>query len=406
MLSASYQANVVRRARRAAAPARTAAARALAAARRGGRGRRGRRRRGGGARRERRRSRRARTAANDGGGDGELDWGAAPSAAARRGLGALEAVLAELRARGAERGGGPCLVVLDHADDLRHGDLLVLLGKLLGEAPAARVLLTAAAPLALPDEIALEVGAHEAVVALGPLALRSTARLFTRQCPHLHTALERRAFLREVVAPDQADVTVFSADCRASARRMLEMLGDGWPGAILKLAYEQSAEDFAHARGRWRAPRRRRRRPRGGHARRGARGRRRRPTPAPPPASLGATPPPAALGATPPPLRRGVDVATSPMPSRAGAAPAPAPAALAAGFGTFRPTRRHPRSRPAPPLVGAAGRVPPPPLPPPPRPSALTRGTTPPVSLGAGVGMSDDDDDDDLGAGGRAAAPR
>ena len=54
------------------------------------------------------------------------------------------------------------------------------------------------------------IGAVETLVTVGPLSFRNTVRLFSRLCPHLHTAGQRRRFLQTLVPEDQADVVISS----------------------------------------------------------------------------------------------------------------------------------------------------------------------------------------------------
>lgn len=82
-------------------------------------------------------------------------------------------------------------------------------------------------------------GVGESLVSVGPLDFRSTVRLFSRLCPHLHTARDRRVLLESLVWPeDQAEVTINSRDVSPRTCGILERLGEGVPGRILKRAYE------------------------------------------------------------------------------------------------------------------------------------------------------------------------
>ena len=83
----------------------------------------------------------------------------------------------------------------------------------------------------------------ESLVSVGPLTFRYTVRLFSRLCPHLHTARERRLFFQSLVPADQADITIFSRDIQPRTMDLLERLGGGHPGRCLQLAYVMSESD-------------------------------------------------------------------------------------------------------------------------------------------------------------------
>jgi hypothetical protein len=105
------------------------------------------------------------------------------------------------------------LLVLDHIDELQTSqdslDLRVFLRQLFDQTTQnVKVLVTSSRSLDL--QTLPGIGVAETIVAVGPLTLRNTVRLFARLCPHLHTAKERRRFLETLVIPDQADVTVTS----------------------------------------------------------------------------------------------------------------------------------------------------------------------------------------------------
>lgn len=81
-------------------------------------------------------------------------------------------------------------------------------------------------------------------MSVGPLNFRSTVRLFSRLCPHLHTARDRRVLLESLVWPeDQAEVTINSRDVSPRTCAILEKLGEGVPGRILKRAYEMGEQE-------------------------------------------------------------------------------------------------------------------------------------------------------------------
>ena len=87
-------------------------------------------------------------------------------------------------------------------------------------------------------------GIVEHVVSLGPLSLYSSLRLFARLSPPLATAVQKVKFVKTLLIPEQAHVTLESRELSPAAARILYMLGGGHPSRIVKLACESSREDI------------------------------------------------------------------------------------------------------------------------------------------------------------------
>ena len=85
-------------------------------------------------------------------------------------------------------------------------------------------------------------GMVEHVVSLGPLSLYSSLRLFARLSPVLATAALKLQFVKALLIPDQANVTLESKELGSAAAQILYMLGGGHPSKIVKIACESSAE--------------------------------------------------------------------------------------------------------------------------------------------------------------------
>ena len=83
----------------------------------------------------------------------------------------------------------------------------------------------------------------ETLVSVGPLTFKNTVRLFSRLCPHLHTARDRRVLFESLVIEDQQDVTIASRDITPRTYAILERMGEGHPGRILKRAMMMSERE-------------------------------------------------------------------------------------------------------------------------------------------------------------------
>jgi hypothetical protein len=89
------------------------------------------------------------------------------------------------------------LIVLDHLQELQAGhdgiNVKIFLSQLFEQTRATKVLITTTRPLdlhTLPGSGNGVMG--ETLVSVGPLTFKNTVRLFSRLCPHLHTARDRR----------------------------------------------------------------------------------------------------------------------------------------------------------------------------------------------------------------------
>jgi hypothetical protein len=193
------------------------------------------------------------------------------------------------------------LLVLDHLQDLQVGhdgiNVKIFLSQLFEQTRAVKVMVTTTRPLdlhTLPGSGNGVVG--ETLVSVGPLTFKNTVRLFSRLCPHLHTARDRRVspwrggergreggrvkekekrmgewsfpfaiymsspflppsfppsppsllqlLLESLVWPDdQKDVTIASRDITPRTYAILERMGEGHPARILKRAYEISEQE-------------------------------------------------------------------------------------------------------------------------------------------------------------------
>ena len=86
------------------------------------------------------------------------------------------------------------------------------------------------------------LGVVESSIDLGPLSLRSSLRLFARLTPGLCTADEKVKFVNSLLIPKQGDVTLNSRELSPAAAEILNMVGGGHPGKIVKLACESTTE--------------------------------------------------------------------------------------------------------------------------------------------------------------------
>jgi hypothetical protein len=87
-------------------------------------------------------------------------------------------------------------------------------------------------------------GIVEHVVSLGPLTLYSSLRLFARLSPPLATAAQKVKFVKKLLIPDQANVTLESRELSSGAAQILYMLGGGHPSKIVKIACESSNDSI------------------------------------------------------------------------------------------------------------------------------------------------------------------
>ena len=89
------------------------------------------------------------------------------------------------------------LLMLDHLQDLQAGhdgiNVKIFLSQLFEQTRAVKVMVTTTRPLDLHTLPGYGNGVvSETLVSVGPLTFKNTVRLFSRLCPHLHTARDRR----------------------------------------------------------------------------------------------------------------------------------------------------------------------------------------------------------------------
>lgn len=116
-------------------------------------------------------------------------------------------------------------------------DLKMFLGRLFDRCKYIKILTTANEVIGMTG-----FGMVEHVVSLGPLSLYSSLRLFARLSPVLATAALKLQFVKALLIPDQANVTLESKELGSAAAQILYMLGGGHPSKIVKIACESSAE--------------------------------------------------------------------------------------------------------------------------------------------------------------------
>ncbi len=131
------------------------------------------------------------------------------------------------------------LLVLDHMQELQASqdgiNAKIFLSQLFDATRYVKVMVTTSRPLDLHTLPGAGVG--ESLVSVGPLNFRNTVRLFSRLCPHLHTARDRRVLLESLVWPeDQAEVTIASRDVSPRTCAILERLGEGHPARCVRVA--------------------------------------------------------------------------------------------------------------------------------------------------------------------------
>jgi len=103
----------------------------------------------------------------------------------------------------------------------------------------------------------------EFVVRIGPLSLPSAARLFARQCPQLHTATDRKNFIKSIAdhPHDKRFRTTLQSlsqksthggpiaivnnlELSARERRIIQELGNGYPGDIVARAFDTTKQSL------------------------------------------------------------------------------------------------------------------------------------------------------------------
>lgn len=139
------------------------------------------------------------------------------------------------------------LLVLDHVDDLLHGqdeagtDLKFFLGRLFDRCHQVKVLVNSTEPLGMRTVSGF--GVVENSIALGPLTLRSSIRLYARLAPSLLTSSAKASFIASLLPPRQHNVTATSRELTRQAAEILGLFGNGHPAFIVKQACESSPED-------------------------------------------------------------------------------------------------------------------------------------------------------------------
>lgn len=140
------------------------------------------------------------------------------------------------------------LLVLDHVDDLLRSqgeagtDLKFFLGRLFDRCHQVKVLVNSTEPLGMRTVSGF--GVVENTIALGPLTLRSSIRLYARLAPSLLTSLAKASFIAAILPPRQHNVTATSRELTRQAAEILALFGNGHPAHIVKQACESTPEDI------------------------------------------------------------------------------------------------------------------------------------------------------------------
>lgn len=116
-------------------------------------------------------------------------------------------------------------------------DLKMFLSRLFDRCSFVKILTTSSEVIGMTG-----FGIVEHVVSLGPLSLYSSLRLFARLSPALATAAQKVKFVKSLLIPDQANVTMESRELTSAAAQILYMLGGGHPSKIVKIACESSTD--------------------------------------------------------------------------------------------------------------------------------------------------------------------
>ena len=116
-------------------------------------------------------------------------------------------------------------------------DLKMFLSRLFDRCSFVKILTTGSEVIGMTG-----FGTVEHVVSLGPLSLYSSLRLFARLSPALATAAQKVKFVKTLLIPDQANVTMESRELKSAAVQILDMLGGGHPSKIVKIACESSPD--------------------------------------------------------------------------------------------------------------------------------------------------------------------
>jgi hypothetical protein len=132
------------------------------------------------------------------------------------------------------------LIVFDRAEIVgdADGEFPMLLSKLCRETKFVKVLLTNLKPLGIPS-----LGEHP--VNLGPLNFAETVRLFSKNCPYVHTPADRhRLYDSLVVDTEEGELLATDPGLGETTQRIFEMIGEGLPSKIERAAYNLTKETF------------------------------------------------------------------------------------------------------------------------------------------------------------------
>lgn len=134
------------------------------------------------------------------------------------------------------------LVVFDRAEIVADADeaneFPMLLSKLCRETKFVKVLLTNREALGIPS-----LGEHP--VNLGPLNFAETVRLFSKNCPYVHTPADRHKLYDSlVVDAEEGELLATDPGLGHTTKRIFEMIGEGIPSRIEKAAYDLTKEAF------------------------------------------------------------------------------------------------------------------------------------------------------------------
>jgi hypothetical protein len=148
-----------------------------------------------------------------------------------------------------------CLIVLANFSGLLTAssetstDLKMFLSRLFDRCSFIKILTTGNEVIGMTG-----FGIFEHVVSLGPLSLYSSLRLFARLSPALATAAQKVKFVKSLLIPEQANVTLESRELSPATAQILYMLGGGHPSKIVKIACESSSDRIRQMLTRRRVP--------------------------------------------------------------------------------------------------------------------------------------------------------
>lgn len=138
------------------------------------------------------------------------------------------------------------LLVIDNVDGIVVSeescatDFKVYIGRLFDRCKHVRVLVTNTESLGLKNVSGF--GVVENCVALGPLNLRSSIRLFSKISPVLLTSMSKTAFINSLLPQKLGHVTANSKDITQQTAELLQMFGNGHAAQVVKLACESTHE--------------------------------------------------------------------------------------------------------------------------------------------------------------------